>query len=161
MSHADASAELRQQLAWLGYVGVMTAMWIVVLIIGGLATHGATWTLIWGFLVLTPVAGIPLACVVAVLKYRLYEIDRVISRAGPCGMRPGQAAGVPGASGIPVQAICSRSRSRRSTFDLQVLDDQGKRRRAVMAKPIWRTKCSRDRELTAGRDRAGCAPVRP
>jgi hypothetical protein len=31
-------------------------------------------------MVLTPVAGIPLACVVAVLKYRLYEIDRIISR---------------------------------------------------------------------------------
>ncbi len=31
-------------------------------------------------LILTPVAGIPLACAVAVLKYRLYDIDRLISR---------------------------------------------------------------------------------
>jgi hypothetical protein len=31
-------------------------------------------------LVLTPMAGIPLACAVAVLKYRLYDIDRLISR---------------------------------------------------------------------------------
>ena len=27
-----------------------------------------------------PVAGVPVACTVAILKYRLYEIDRVISR---------------------------------------------------------------------------------
>jgi hypothetical protein len=30
--------------------------------------------------VLAPVASLPLACAVAVLKYRLYEIDRLISR---------------------------------------------------------------------------------
>jgi hypothetical protein len=29
---------------------------------------------------LTPVAGIPAACAVAVLRYRLYEIDKIISR---------------------------------------------------------------------------------
>jgi hypothetical protein len=78
-----ASAELRKQLAWLGYVGVMTAAWAGVLLTGDLITHGAnSWigTLIWSFLVLTPLAGIPLACVLAVLKYRLYEIDRLISR---------------------------------------------------------------------------------
>ena len=39
-----ASAEARKQLAWLGYVGLMTAVWV------------------------------------AVLKYRLYDIDRIISR---------------------------------------------------------------------------------
>ena len=30
-----ASAELRKQLAWLGYVGLMTALWVVVLLISG------------------------------------------------------------------------------------------------------------------------------
>jgi len=30
--------------------------------------------------VLTPVAGIPLACAVAVLKYRLYDLDIVVKR---------------------------------------------------------------------------------
>ena len=29
---------------------------------------------------ITPVAGIPLACVVAVLKYRLYDLGRIVSR---------------------------------------------------------------------------------
>jgi hypothetical protein len=31
---------------------------------------------------LTPVAGVPLACVVAVLKYRLYDLGRIVSRTG-------------------------------------------------------------------------------
>jgi hypothetical protein len=92
-----ASAERRKQLAWLGYVGVMTAMWAAVLLVAGLLTNGAnSWigTLIWGFLVLTPVAGIPLACVVAVLKYRLYEIDRLISRTVAYAIVTGLLVGV-------------------------------------------------------------------
>jgi hypothetical protein len=79
-----ASAELRRQLAWLGYVGLLTAIWAAVLTLGSIVAPGAfnAWlgTLTWGFLTLTPVAGVPVACAVAVLKYRLYEIDRIISR---------------------------------------------------------------------------------
>jgi hypothetical protein len=43
---------------------------------------GDNWvaSLRWVLLFLTPMAGIPLACAAAVLKYRLYEIDRIISR---------------------------------------------------------------------------------
>jgi hypothetical protein len=36
-----ASAEVRHQLAWLGYVGLMTAMWAVVLLIYLQVTNGA------------------------------------------------------------------------------------------------------------------------
>jgi hypothetical protein len=81
-----AGAELRKQLAWLGYVGLMTAFWAAALLAAGLvaptaaSAEGWLGTVIWTVMVLTPVAGIPLACVVAVLKYRLYEIDRLISR---------------------------------------------------------------------------------
>ncbi len=79
-----ASPELRRQLAWLGYVGVLTVLWVVALSLASVLAPAAanTWlgTLIWGFLTLTPVAGIPLACAVAILKYRLYEIDKIISR---------------------------------------------------------------------------------
>src|SRR5580704_15493465 len=92
-----ASAERRKQLAWLGYVGVMTAVWAAVLLVAGLLTNGANnWigTLIWGFLVLTPVVGIPLACVVAVLKYRLYEIDRLVSRTVAYAIVTGLLVGV-------------------------------------------------------------------
>ena len=43
---------------------------------------------------LTPVVGIPVACVVAVLKYRLYEIDRLISRTVSYAIVTGLLVGV-------------------------------------------------------------------
>jgi hypothetical protein len=91
-----ASAELRKQLAWLGYIALLTALWAVVSISLGAAGAGNSWgsTLFYVFLVLTPVAGIPLACAVAVLKYRLYEIDRVISRTLAYAIVTGLLVGV-------------------------------------------------------------------
>ena len=92
-----ASAELRKQLAWLGYVALLTAIWAVALPVYSQATNADnSWlaTLLYVFLVLTPVAGIPLACVVAVLKYRLYEIDRIISRTLTYAIVTGLLVGV-------------------------------------------------------------------
>ena len=93
-----ASPERRQQLAWLGYVGVLTAFWAVVLFLGGTLAPGPanTWlgTLIWSLLFLTPVAGIPLACVVAVLKYRLYDLGRIVSRTVSYAIVTGLLLGV-------------------------------------------------------------------
>jgi len=45
-------------------------------------------------MVLTALVGIPLACAVAVLKYRLYEIDRIISRTLAYAIVTGQLVGV-------------------------------------------------------------------
>ena len=78
-----ASPERRKQLAWLGYVGIVTVFWILLLAPGAAIDPGSGDTLgtvLWTLMVLTPVVGIPVACVVAVLKYRLYDIDRLISR---------------------------------------------------------------------------------
>jgi hypothetical protein len=69
----------------------------VALLIYGLATHfanGPVGTLIWAFIEMTPVVGIPLACAVAVLKYRLYEIDRLISRTVAYAIVTGLLIGV-------------------------------------------------------------------
>lgn len=93
-----AGFELRKQLAWLGYAGLLTAVWPAVLTAAGLLAPRVTssWlgSVIWGFMVFTPVAGIPLACAVAVLKYRLYEIDRILSRTLGYAIVTGLLAGV-------------------------------------------------------------------
>ena len=77
-----ASAELRQQLAWLAYVGVLTVMTAVVMVCYFLAT--ASDTLLGDILFIltlgTPIFGIPLACAVAVLRYRLYDLDVVVKK---------------------------------------------------------------------------------
>jgi hypothetical protein len=93
-----ASPERQQQLAWLGYVGVLTAFWGAVLFLGGELAPGPAdaWlgTAIWSLLFLTPVAGIPLACVVAVLRYRLYDLGRIVSRTVTYAIVTGLLLGV-------------------------------------------------------------------
>ena len=91
-----ASFERRKQLEWLGYVGLLTALWVAGLFIVTAAAPGSIWggELMWFLMVLTPVAGIPLACAVAVLKYRLYDIDRLISRTVSYAVVTGLLAGV-------------------------------------------------------------------
>jgi hypothetical protein len=93
-----AGTELRKQLAWLGYVAALTALWGALLAVGGLVDPGPanSWlgTLLWSLMELTPVAGIPAACAVAVLKYRLYEIDKIISRTLAYAIVTGLLVGV-------------------------------------------------------------------
>jgi signal transduction histidine kinase len=78
-----ASAELRQQLAWLAYVGGLTGGFAVLMIVYLLATHGGnTWigTILFVLVFGTPIFGIPIACAVAVLRYRLYDLDVVVKK---------------------------------------------------------------------------------
>jgi hypothetical protein len=93
-----AGIERRKQLAWLGYVGLMAAVWAAALALSAVVAPGPanSWlgSLIWAFLTLTPVLGIPLACTVAVLRYRLYEIDRIISRTLAYAIVTGLLVGV-------------------------------------------------------------------
>jgi len=93
-----ASPERRQQLAWLGYVGVMTVVWFVLLVLASLLVrgrdNGLVTALFWGLMFLTPVAGIPVACVVAVLKYRLYDLGRIVSRTVAYAIVTGVLLGV-------------------------------------------------------------------
>jgi hypothetical protein len=49
----------------------------------------------WGFVLVAPaMIGIPVACAVAVLKHRLYEIDRLISRTVAYAIVTGLLVGV-------------------------------------------------------------------
>jgi hypothetical protein len=61
-----ASPELRKQLAWLGYVGVVAVFWILLLAPGAAVSPGrndSLGTVLWVVMILTPVVGIPVACV--------------------------------------------------------------------------------------------------
>jgi hypothetical protein len=93
-----ASAELRKQIAWLGYVGLLVAIPIAVFAIYGTIVGGrvnsALGVAFWGFLLIAPTIGIPAACTVAVLRYRLYEIDRIISRTLAYAIVTGLLVGV-------------------------------------------------------------------
>jgi hypothetical protein len=93
-----ASAELRKQLAWLGYVGWLIVVSVVAFFSYVVLTHGRVnslaGALLWAFLLAGPAIGIPLACAVAVLKYRLYEIDRLISRTVAYAIVTGLLVGV-------------------------------------------------------------------
>jgi hypothetical protein len=78
-----ASTELRQQLAWLAYVGGLTGGFAVLMIVYTLATHGgSTWlgSILFVLVFGTPIFGIPIACAVAVLRYRLYDLDVVVKK---------------------------------------------------------------------------------
>ncbi len=93
-----ASPERRQQLAWLGYVGALTVVWAVFLVLANLLVRGQANGLVtgvfWSLMFLTPVAGIPVACVVAVLKYRLYDLGRIVSRTVSYAIVTGLLVGV-------------------------------------------------------------------
>ena len=93
-----ASPERRQQLAWLGYVGALTLVWILALALSSWLAPGPSngWLgqVFWGLMVLTPVVGIPVACVVAVLKYRLYDLGRIVSRTVTYAILSGLLVGV-------------------------------------------------------------------
>jgi signal transduction histidine kinase len=114
-----ASAELRQQLAWLGYVGVLTVVMLALLVGGGLVTGGANGpvgTLLWALLVLTPVVGIPLACAVAVLRYRLYDLDVVVRRTVVAGLVAAAFTAIYAVVVVAVGAATGRSGSSGLTF---------------------------------------------
>jgi signal transduction histidine kinase len=83
-----ASAELRQQLAWLAYLAVLSIVLIVLLILTRLWGPGnqLAFTVLLVLLLLTPVVGIPVACAVAVLKYRLYDLDIVVRKTVVAGL---------------------------------------------------------------------------
>ncbi len=93
-----ASTERRQQLAWLGYVGLLTVVWIVFMVLANFLlrgrANGVVTAVFWSLMFLTPVAGVPLACVVAVLKYRLYDLGRIVSRTVTYAIVTGLLVGI-------------------------------------------------------------------
>ena len=73
------SPELRQQLAWLGYVAVIAVLAFLAAAIRG-NSDDVIATVLWSVLFTDIILGIPLACGIAVLRYRLYELDIVVKK---------------------------------------------------------------------------------
>src|SRR5262245_26518755 len=83
-----ASFVLREQLAWLGYVGVLITVLFGLLIAAGLlgSDNEPAFRVIFVLLALTPLVGIPVACALAVLKYRLYDLDIIVRKTVVAGL---------------------------------------------------------------------------
>jgi hypothetical protein len=70
----------RQQLKWFAFViGVCVVSLLVALVVQGFLPVVAT--VLWGVAVAGVVVGLPAAVGMAILRYRLYDIDRLINRA--------------------------------------------------------------------------------
>jgi signal transduction histidine kinase len=118
MRRRGASPERRQQLAWLGYVGVLAVVWFVLLVLSSLilAGNGPLGTLLWALLILTPIVGIPVASAVAVLKYRLYDLDVVVRRTVVAGLVAAAFTAIYAVVVVAVGAVTGRSGDSALTF---------------------------------------------
>jgi signal transduction histidine kinase len=74
--------EERQQLRWLAYVGVFSlVMFLGLFAVEPLVGEASTVEdVLWSLFVASLTVGIPVACGIAILKYRLYELDVVIKK---------------------------------------------------------------------------------
>jgi signal transduction histidine kinase len=76
-----SSGDERQQIRWLAYVGTAAMFFIVSMIATGLVFgEGPANDLAWLGFFLTISFGIPAACGIAILRYRLYELDVVVKK---------------------------------------------------------------------------------
>jgi hypothetical protein len=73
-----ARGEERQQIKWFAYAATLTLVWIFVL--EGIPDWNRLFEAITGVLTLLVVPSIPTAAGIAIFRYRLYDIDRIINR---------------------------------------------------------------------------------
>jgi signal transduction histidine kinase len=83
-----ADGETRQQVRWLAFVGLAFFAEFLFTIAGSAVTHdsdmfGNVMFLVW---FVTLVLGIPVACGIAILKYRLYDLDVVVRKTVVFGL---------------------------------------------------------------------------
>lgn len=77
-----SQGEERQQLRWLAYVGAFSLVTFIGLFVGDALPGDAQVVedIFWSVFVASLMVGIPAACGIAILKYRLYELDVVIKK---------------------------------------------------------------------------------
>jgi signal transduction histidine kinase len=86
--YRGADPEQRQQIRWLAYVGIVAAILLPVVMAIGSAADGSPANsglafannLSWALILVTVVLGIPIAAGVAILKYRLWDLDVVVKK---------------------------------------------------------------------------------
>jgi hypothetical protein len=88
LSYRRSSGERRQQLKWLMVGSAVTAVGLGGAFLGGITGSGASILALPGFFAL------PLSIAVAVLRYRLFDIDRIISRTLAYAIVTGLLVGV-------------------------------------------------------------------
>jgi signal transduction histidine kinase len=86
LRHRRAKGEERAQMRWLALVGaaaatILAAMLLVDLLVGDDALSNLIGSIGFFALVVLLLLGVPLAVAIAVLKYRLYDVDIVINKA--------------------------------------------------------------------------------
>jgi len=73
--------EERQQMRWVAYSGAAIIMLFLLTIATGIAFgEGAINNVAWGLMVLTIGLGIPIAFAIAIMRYRLYDLDIVVQK---------------------------------------------------------------------------------
>jgi class 3 adenylate cyclase len=76
-----STGDEHEQMKWLLFAGSLTALCLLMNIVAGLSgTEGLAWKVV-AILTQASIAGIPVAAAVAVLRYRLYDIEVIINRA--------------------------------------------------------------------------------
>ena len=100
-----ASVATRLQIEWLAYAAVLLGIIVIVSLVGDLLFGGFGW---WLFLVvILAFLGLPISIGLAVLRYRLYDIDVIINRTLVYGSLTAILAGVYFGSVTATQALFS------------------------------------------------------
>src|SRR5205823_3282057 len=96
----------------------LTVVWFVLGAGYGLTTGGSGWlaNALWVLAVSTPLVGIPLACAVAVLKYRLYDLDVVIKKTVVAGLAAAAFTAIYGLVVVVTVAVTGQSGNAALTF---------------------------------------------
>jgi hypothetical protein len=80
LSWRQATGERRQQLKWLAFGAAVSVAWLIAMFLFSLPIVG--------------IAALPVSMGIAILKYRLYDIDRIISRTLAYAIVTGLLVGV-------------------------------------------------------------------
>ncbi len=100
----------RQQLKWFGYAGA------VLVVVGSFTIALWSQTVVVHILFPLVLCGLPIAAGIAILRYRLYEIDRVINRTLVYGALTAAIVALYGAVVLTVDALLKDSASRAGTL---------------------------------------------